>query len=299
MSESLDHNPEQKPTLSVIVCRGRNKNYLEIPKSRVDQCFDPFMPPYPKRYPLGLFKKESLKRFERLYEKALKSKANRQGRKKSGFAPLKDNTLLKLIFNIYEDTTHSQITRLIGKIARHTHFSLLEYTQITPTAYEAWFFTLDLKDGKQLARYSEALSKENLMRFQKLIYETLDPQTKVPNQGMFISSKEYLNLKQIKQNYQEIEQDTTEFVNALESWFFYTQCLANFKTELEYLTRFCEGVNPFMKKYFGTLIGLKEFGGQRAMSYSNISEQTLKQIEKKKRGFEVDKPYALHEWLFE
>ncbi|WP_163556380.1 hypothetical protein, partial [Helicobacter suis] len=198
MSESPDHspNPQQKPALSVIVCRGRNKNYPEEFKIRVDQRFDLFMPPYSKRHPLGLFKKESLKRFKRLYEKAIERKAKRQGKRRSGFAPREDNTLLKLIFNVYENTTHSQITRLIGKIARCTHFSLLEYTPITPTAYEVWFFTLDLKDGKQLARYSESLSKENLMRFQKLIYETLDPQTETPDQGMFISSKEYLNLMQ-------------------------------------------------------------------------------------------------------
>ncbi|WP_104741906.1 hypothetical protein [Helicobacter ailurogastricus] len=297
MSESPNHNnsPQQKPALSVIVCRGRNKNYLEVPKVPVDHRFDLFTPPPPKRHPLGLFRNKSLKRFERLYQKAKECKDRRQGRRRSGFAPLKDNTLLKLVFNVYEHTAHSQITRLIGKIARSTGFALLEYTQITPVAYEVWFFTLDLKSGKQLARYSEALSKENLMRFQSLIYEVLDPKTEMPEQGMFISSKEYSRLTRIEQEHQdlqaklkEVETDTTEFIDALEEWLFFTQ-LTNANTELEYLWRFCEKANPFMKKYFGSLIGLKEFGGQKALSYSNLSVQELERIKREKRGFGLGK----------
>ncbi len=292
LSESPNHNnsPQQKPTLSVIVCRGRNKNYPEELKVDAEHRFDRFTPPPPKRHPLGLSDKKSVERFEKLYQKANARKSRLQGRKKSGFAPLKDNTLLKLVFNVYEHTKHSQITRLISKIAHTTGFTLLEYTQITPTAYAVWFFTLDLKSGKQLARYSEALSKENLMRFQSLIYEVLDPQTEVPEQGMFISSKEYLKLTQIKQERQdlqaklkEVEADTTKFIDALESWFFY--CTTQLDIDLEYLYRFCEDANPFMKKYFGTLIGLKEFGGQRAINYPHLGAYELGQIKMGKRGF--------------
>ncbi|WP_120946145.1 hypothetical protein [Helicobacter labacensis] len=298
MSESPNHNNnlQQKPALSVIVCRGRNKNYPEELKVDVNHRFDLFTPPPPKRYPLGLFNEKSLKRFEKLYQKANVRKACRQKRAR-GFSPLRDNTLLKMVFNVYEHTTHSQIVRLIGKIARSTGFALLEYTQITPIAYEVWFFTLDLKNGKQLARYSEALSKENLMRFQSLIYKVLDPQTEVPKQGMFISRNEYLNLMQIKQEHQdlqkklkEIEKDTTKFVDALENWLFY--CTMYLEPDLEYLSRFCEEVNPFMKKYFGTLIGLKEFGGQEAVGYSNLSAYELERIKKEKRGFGVAKTQA-------
>ncbi|GMB96461.1 hypothetical protein NHP22001_10500 [Helicobacter sp. NHP22-001] len=170
----------------------------------------------------------------------------------------------------------------------------MEYTKITPVAYEVWFFTLDLKSGKQLARYSEALSKENLMRFQSLIYEILDPQTEVPEQGMFISSKEYSRLTRIEKEHQdlqaklqEVETDTAELVNAFEEWLFY--CTMHLEPDLEYLYRFCERANPFMKKYFGTLIGLKEFGGQRALSYSNSSMQELERIKREKRGFGLAK----------
>lgn len=199
-----------------------------------------------------------------------------------------------MVFNVYEHTTHSQIIRLMGKIVRCTGFTLLEYTPITPTAYEVWFFTLGVKSGKQLARYSEALSKENLMRFQTFIYEILEPQTAVPEQGMFISGPEYLKLTQIKQEHQvlqaklkEVETDTTEFIDALESWFFY--CTTQLDPDLEYLSRFCEDANPFMKKYFGTLIGLKEFGGQRAIPYPNLSAYELGRIKREKRGFGLDK----------
>ncbi|WP_221271264.1 hypothetical protein [Helicobacter gastrofelis] len=133
------------------------------------------------------------------------------------------------------------------------------------------------------------------MRFQSLIYEILDPKTEVPEQGMFISSKEYLRLTRIEQEHQdlqaklkEVETDTTKLIDALEEWLFLTK-LTNANTELEYLWRFCEKANPFMKKYFGTLIGLKEFGGQRALSYSNSSMQELERIKREKRGFGLAK----------
>ncbi len=285
-----------KPSLSVIVCRGRNKNYPQELKVNADHRFDLFTPPPLKRHPLGLSSSMGLKRFERLYHQTKERKARRQ-KKARGFFPLRDNTLLKMVFNIYEHTTHSQITHLMGKIARCTGFTLLEYTPITPSAYEVWFFTLDVKSGKQLARYSEALSKENVMRFQAFIYEILEPQIAVPEQGMFISSQEYLSLMQIKQEHQslqdklkEIEKDTTEFVDALENWLFY--CTMYLEPDLEYLSRFCEQVNPFMKKYFGTLIGLREFGGQGAVSYPNLSAYELERIKRGKGGFGLLKTQA-------
>ncbi|WP_235853041.1 hypothetical protein [Helicobacter labacensis] len=243
-----------------------------------------------------MFSSMGLRRFERLYHQAQERKARRQKRAR-GFFPLRDNTLLKMVFNVYEHTTHNQIIRLIGKIARCTGFTLLEYTLITPSAYEVWFFTLDPKSGKQLARYSEALSKENVMRFQTFIYEILEPQTEVPEQGMFISNNEYLKLMQIKQEHQdlqtklkEIEKDTTKFIDALESWFFY--CTTQLEPDLEYLSCFCEEANPFMKKYFGTLIGIKEFGGQRAINYPHLSVQELERIKRGRGGVYLAKTPA-------
>ncbi|BEG57322.1 hypothetical protein NHP21005_10100 [Helicobacter sp. NHP21005] len=275
----------------MIVCRGRNKHYPEEPGVKVDYRFDLFTPPKGKE---GFRSAKGLHCFERLYARTYARKYTKTERTR-GFFPRRDNACLKMVFNVYEDTKHSQITRLIGKIARATDFVLLEYNKIKPTAWEVWFFTLELKSGKQLARYSESLSKENLMRFQRFIYEIIEPKVETPEQGMFISSKEYLTLAQIKQEHQdlqdkyqalqaklkEIEKDTTEFIDAVEEWLFFTQ-LTNPNPELEYLIRFCEKANPFMKKYFGTLIGLKEFGGQRAISYNT---QELARLKREKEGF--------------
>ncbi|WP_104759782.1 hypothetical protein [Helicobacter bizzozeronii] len=52
---------------------------------------------------------------------------------------------------------------------------------------------------------------------------------------------------------------------------------------------FYEKVNPFMKKYFGTLMGLKDFGGKKAVTYQDVSDQDLEQIRKDRVGFWLKK----------
>ncbi|WP_104685044.1 hypothetical protein [Helicobacter bizzozeronii] len=290
MSEQLLLLPKpSKPALSVVVCKGRNKDYPDLEKDIEVRCYQKFVPP--KIHPLGFRSDLGENLFERLYDQA----QNTKPKKRSGFFSRENNALLKMIFNVYEDTGIRQVEALIDEIVKRTNFTFLECHKITPTAYEALFFTLDRQSGKQLARYSESLSKENLMRFQTLIYEILDPKTEVPDQGMFVSSKEYLGLVQTKKDYevlqaklQEIQTDTTEFANAMEELLFKI-CATNFEITLHDGYNFYEKVNPFMKKYFGTLIGLKDFGGKKAVTYQDVSDQDLEQIKKDRVGFGLEK----------
>ncbi|CCF81432.1 hypothetical protein HBZS_118830 [Helicobacter bizzozeronii CCUG 35545] len=90
----------------------------------------------PKIHSLGFRSNLGMRRFERLYDQA----QNTKPKKRSGFFSRENNALLKMIFNVYEDTKISQIRKLLVKIARSTGFTLLEYHKITPTAYEALFF---------------------------------------------------------------------------------------------------------------------------------------------------------------
>lgn len=161
--------------------------------------------------------KEAMREINQLYKEAMEKMKGKKGKRTP-----KENSYLEMIFEVDENHTLEDCQKLADEICEITNFRRIQITLHKDEGHyekdgsfkthyhaHAVFFTLDEKDGKQLARKEKSLSDTNLANFHKLAYKVLRGEEKIKGE-----KKEYINdyreYKKIKAQEQELREREEE-----------------------------------------------------------------------------------------
>lgn len=154
--------------------------------------------------------KEAMEEINKLYKEAMKKLEGKKGKRTP-----KESSYTEMIFEVDENHTLEDCQKLADKICELTGFRRIQVslhkdeghyeddgTFKTHNHAHAVFFTLDEKDGKQLARREKGLSDTNLSKLQDLAYEVLRGEVREKSN----EKKEYIPLYTQYKTQKELEQ---------------------------------------------------------------------------------------------